>query len=506
VNIHTTTNFACINKLCGFRRPLLFLILLYMTAVLSSCVHKKAQVKPPVSMPGSFSTKGSAVMPEKWWTAFGDAKLNSFMDEALQGNFSIRIAWDKLDQARATAAKEGAPLWPSMDGSAGASRTVRKTNAGRVYTNELSLGLVASYEVDLWGRVRSTHDAARLDVSATKEDLHAAAITVTAEIAKAWYQLIEQEGQLKLLDEQVKTNEKYLEVITLKFRRGQVSATDVLQQQQLVQSTKSERVLVESAIKVLEHQLAILLARPPKSLAVKVPQKLPQLPPLPRTGLPAAWIRRRPDVRAAEIRVQASDQRVAAAIADQYPQLGLAITAETTAEKLRNLFDNWMASIAASLAAPLFDAGLRRAEVERTRAVVSEQLNTYGQVVLTSLQEVEDALSQEAKQAEYLASLRRQLELSGQATDQTLVNYTKGTTDFTRYLTTLLSHQKLQRTHLQAERDLVLYRIDLYRALAGSWALPRPPRAKVSGQKQPDKSPADSRRDDRVKPAGTERS
>ena len=462
---------------------LVCLAMLLPCVALGACARQSVSVQSPVALPGQFSAGGQAVMPQKWWTAFGDSGLNSLVEEALKGNFSLRVAWDRLDQSRAAAAASGAPLWPSLDGSAGASRTVQRSNVTpRTYTTAYSLGLAASYEVDLWGRVRSAYDAARLDASAGSEDVHAAAITLTAELAGTWYQLIEGRGQLELLGEQVATNEKYLELITLRFRRGQASATDVLQQRQLVEQTRGQRVLVESALKVLEHQLSVLLGRSPGTMTPDVPEALPSLPPLPETGLPAEWVRRRPDVRAAELRVRAADRRVGQAVADQFPRLGLAVGAETSAEQIRNLFDNWLASLAANLAAPLFDGGRRRAEVERTRAVLSEQLNAYGHVVVTSLKEVEDALAQEAKQAEYVASLQKQLGLSRESMDQTLDNYTKGTVDFTRYLTTLLAHQRLQRTFLQAERQLVLFRIDLYRALAGSWALPRPVRAEMPGE------------------------
>ena len=452
-------------------------VLLLAAAAGPSCAQRPVELRRPIALPETFSSQGSAAVPAKWWTAFADDGLDGLVDKALTGNFSILIAWDRLDQAKAVAAKSGAAFRPSADGSADFSRTARESfDTDRQYRTGYSLGMLMSYEVDLWGRVRSTYDAARLDACAGTEDLHAAVMTVAAQIARAWYELVEQLGQLALLDEQIETNEKYLEVITLKFRRGQVSATDVLQQRQLVESTKGERVLVESSVEVLEHQLAVLLGGAPGSLSVEVSEELPDLPALPKTGLPAELVRRRPDVLAAEARVQAAESRLASAIADQFPKLGLAISTDTSAERVRSLFDNWAASVAANLVAPLLDGGLRRAEVERTRAVVSEQLNSYGQVVLTSLQEVADALAQETKQSQYVVSLQKQLELSRQSTDQALENYTKGTTDFTftRYLTTLLAHQRLQRTHLQSERRLVQFRIDLYRALAGSWVPERP--------------------------------
>jgi outer membrane protein TolC len=317
-------------------------------------------------------------------------------------------------------------------------------------------------------------------VEATRQDLHAAAITLAADVTRTWLRRIEQRRQLALLDEQIATNEKVLEVITLRFRRGQVPATDVLQQRELVEQRRGERTLVRGRIAVLDHQLAVLVGAAPGTLEAEAPAPLPARPPLPQAGVPAELVRRRPDVRAAELRVQAEDQRVWAALTDQFPRVALSATASTTAAEARDLFDNWLASIAANLTAPLFDAGLRRAEVERTKAVLRERLHAYGQAVLVSLGEVEDALAQEAQQAAYVGSLRAQLDLSRRSAEQTREQYIKGTADFTRYLTTRLSYQGLQRTLLQARRDLLLLRVDLYRALAGGWDLSRPGEASGS--------------------------
>ena len=477
----------------ALRRAGLTLLAAVAAVAIASCAREAMDVRPPVELPAAFSSDGAAAMPETWWTAFGDEQLDALVREALAGNFSLRVAWDRLDQARAIAEASEAPLWPTLDGTAGASRTLQRTPArGRTYATEYSLGVLAGYEVDLWGRIRSTVDAARLDVAASAGDLQAAGITLAAEVAGTWYTLVEQRGQLRILNEQLATNEQYLDVITLRFRRGQASAADVLQQRQLVESTRGDQRLVEAAIAVLENRLAVLLGRTPGALAVAAPDALPGLPPPPAAGLPADWVRRRPDVAAAERRVEAADRRVAAAIADQFPRLGLTVAAETGAEQVRDLFDNWLASLAANLTAPLFDGGRRAAEVRRTRAVVSERLNTYGQVVLESLEEVEDALVQEAKQAAYVASLGRQLQLAKDATDRIRDSYMGTGTDFVRYLTTLLSYQRLQRTHLQAQRDLVAFRIDLYRALAGGWPMTRPTTTTVAGGAETEAPPEET--------------
>jgi len=446
------------------------------TAVLmAGCLWAPQSVDPPVELPAAFSAVGEAPLADRWWRGFDDEVLDDLMAEALAGNFNFLAVWDRLDQVRAVAVRSGADLWPTLDGRAGASRDVARTpQTGRVYDTDYSLGLFAAYEVDLWGRIRATHGAARLDVEASEQNLQAGAISLTASVARTWYLLVEARAQLALVEEQLKINRQYLDVITLQFRTGQTGATDVLQQKQLVERTRSDLIRLRSTRAVLEHELAVLVGKVPGTLEVPPVATLPDLPALPAPGVPVEWVRRRPDVVAAELRVQAADARLAAAVADRFPRLSLSADAVTSGERVRDLFDNWIASLAANLTAPLFEGGRLRAEVARTRAVAAERLHTYGQAVLVSLSEVEDALVQEARQAEYVASLTQQLVLARQAKDQTLEYYTKGTTDFLRYLTALQSYQNLQRQHLAARLDLVLFRIDLYRALAGGWDLPRP--------------------------------
>ena len=450
------------------------LLLCFVSLVMvTSCATPVKDVQVPVPIPENFSGIGNVPLNEKWWRALNDPRLNELIEQALAGNLSIQATWDRLEQARATARKSTADLFPGLEGSGEAARTITSMGGDRTYAGSFSLGLVAGYEVDLWGRIRSSRNAAELDALATAEDLHAAAITLSAEVADTWYGLIEQQGQLKLLEEQIKTNEEYLKIVTLRFRRGQVPATDVLQQRQVLESRKGKKIQVESEVNVLKHQLAILLGKAPGTLDISVGDALPELPPLPETGMPAEWIQRRPDIVSAYLRVQANDQRVAAAIAERFPKISLSASASTSSEQVRDLFDNWLASAAASVVTPLVDGGRRRAEVKRTKAAASESLNSYGQTVLDSLKEVEDALTRESHQQALLASLEKQLKLSRMAADQTRQRYAKGTEDFLPFLTALLNHQALQQTCLQARRELIQFRINLYRALSGSWELQR---------------------------------
>jgi len=426
--------------------------------------------KPPAPPVEAFSSSGKAALPDRWWRSFNDPALDALVERALEGNFSLQAVWERLRQAEASARKAGSDLFPRLDLQAGASHS--RSDAGRVTTSEaFSLGLAASYELDLWGRVRSGRQAAEYKVRASAGDLRAAAVTLSSEIATVWYQLVEQNGQLALLDEQIAAYEQLLELVTLRFRAGKDSVADVLQQRQLLESRRGEKSRALAQAAVLLHQLNILLGISPTADVDVQTAKLPELSPLPETGTPLDLVRRRPDLLSAYDLLQAADRQTAVAVADRFPRLSLSARAETSASHARDLFDNWIANLAANLAAPILDGGARRAEVDRSRAAAAELLAGYRQAVLEAIGEVEDALVQEERQREYLASLQRQLELSERTIERVRDRYIQGVENYQRVLDALLSHQQLQRSRLTAQRGLIDDRISLCRALAGGWEM-----------------------------------
>jgi len=447
-------------------------LLLGMMLVLTACSATPAS-RTAYEPRGSFAASGSEVLPDRWWASFADPVLDVLIERALQDNLSLQSTWDRLDQARALARKADAELWPQLSGEAGAGTTRTRFESRTQTTEQYNLGLTASYEIDLWGRIDSLSKAAELDALASAENLQTAALTLSGRVAATWFQLIEQQEQTRLLGEQIAINQKTLELVTLQFRTGQVGIADLLQQRLVVENRRGERTLAEAQQQVLANQLAVLLGVAPDQASPFPSASLGTLPPLPATGLQSDLVERRPDVRSAWLQVQAADQRVAAAIADRFPRLSLTGRATTSAEEIDNLFDDWLTSLAANLLAPLVDGGRRRAEVDRTRAVASEALHNYGQTVLDALTEVEDALVRERQQQAYLLSLDQQLALSKQATERIRDRYINGAVDYQRVLAAILSEQQLQRTRLAARRGLLENRIDLCLALAGGWDVPR---------------------------------
>jgi len=443
--------------------------------LLTGCSPQVSRQAPPLQPQGGFSGSGQEQLPEQWWMAFEDQTLDSLISRALAGNFSLQTAWDRVDSAYAVARKAGAALVPQVDADIGIGTQKSRINSRTDSSQSYNLGLAASYEVDLWGRIGSITTAAELDAQASTEELQTAALTLSAQVAATWFQLLEQRGQIEILGQQIRTNEKTLEIISLQFRTGQVGIADVLQQRQVVETQRGELALTTSRAQVRQNQLAILLGISPTNFTQATTENLDELPPLPSTGLQSDLIENRPDVRAAWLKLQAADKRVAAAVADRFPRLSLTGRASTTSEEIENLFDDWLASLAANLLAPIIDGGRRRAEVERTESIASEALHQYGQTVLDALLEVEDALTREKRQLEYLISVDRQLELAGQATERIRDRYLNGAEDYQRVLTSLISEQRLQRTRLTAKRELFENRVNLCRALAGGWEMTRQP-------------------------------
>jgi NodT family efflux transporter outer membrane factor (OMF) lipoprotein len=404
-------------------------------------------------------------MPDHWWTAFGDPALNLQVNRALGENFELAVALQRLRAAQALTRREASDLFPDVNGLIVTDNTFGPGPDPRGIT----WGFDASYQVDLWGQIQSRVDAERFRAEATHADYHAVALSLAAEVARTWFSLIEAYAQIKLLDEQVDTNRKGLVAQKLRFESGLIRLPDVLRQEQLVESTLEQAVVVRARVELLEHQLAVLLGQLPQEASFETGFELPDLPPLPSTGLPSELLARRPDVRRDYLALVASDRDLAAAISARYPRLNLTGSIVNAAESAENLFRDWFLSIGSQLVAPLLDGGQRRAEVDRTAAVVNQRFNEYGQTMLVAFREVEDNLASERYQIERIQRLNAQVTLAKQSSDLLLEQYLIGDAAYLDILSAIQAQQRLQRETLSARLDLILIRIGLYLALAGDF-------------------------------------
>ncbi|NJK88227.1 MAG: efflux transporter outer membrane subunit [Myxococcales bacterium] len=440
-----------------------------------SIVHSvDATPPPPVPAYESWSTGTSSVGPdtERWWESFNDPRLTTFVDAALSNNLDLVAAAARLEQARAILRGARAGYFPQVNGTAAGSRSRTNFNLGSgpiaFEQDSFSLQATASYEVDVWGRVAHAAKAANRQFQATREDLRSAAMTVVAQVAATYFEIVEQRATLTLLEEQLEASRTYLELVELRFDQGVSSGLDVFQQRQQLAGTLAAIPPVKARLETLETTLSVLLARPPRSVDVDE-GVLPALPPSPPLGIPATLVQQRPDVRAAELRVVAQDHQLGSAIADRFPRVNLDASLGFRAFDLADLFQQFVWSLGASITGAIFDGGRRNAEVDRNRAILLERLADYGRTILTALEEVEAAIVNEAQQKELIDALELQLDAARSALQEARLRYANGLTDYLPVLTALTQVQELERRLLSAERQMLAFRIQLYRALGGSW-------------------------------------
>ena len=436
---------------------------------LASCqLERSTTSQTALNLPSNFSGSGTEAVGPQWWRAFGDYHLNALESRALAGNFTLESAAQRLRQAEAILKKAQSDLGPKVDGSL--SGTVLEAgNDSR--PGVLGLGLGASYELDLWGRIQSRIAAEKLRTLASGEDYRAAALTLSAEVATTWFRLVEAREQTELIRGQISTNMKVVQSLESRFVEGQGRGVDILRQRQLVEATRERLTVAELLSEVLENQLQILLGRAPGSGGVPSGDRLPGLPASPRTGLPLQLLERRPDVRAAFARIRAADVGVAVAMTERYPRLTLTASTLSSGRSPSALFSDWIAGVGIDLVGPLFDAGERQAEVERTEAVLREAIANYRQVVVVAIGEVENALARERKQLQRIRQLETQLSLAERSSQQLQREFVNGVSEYLEVLTALDDEQELRRTVLSARRELLEYRIALYRSLAGAFTI-----------------------------------
>ena len=442
------------------------------TLVLMGCAVHEEGFEAPLAMPESFvgdaEFEADAPIPDRWWKAFRDPALDDLQERALARNFDLATFRDRLRAARAVIEREESFLFPTIDYSLFGEQTRRDANDFRG-DDRFGASLIGSYEVDVWRRNANLVRSAEFDEAIAREQLAAAAISLSADVALTWYALVEQRGQLAVLEQQIETNEDVLEVVRLRFANGVVRASDVLRQERLLESTREQRAVVRANIEVIEHALLVLMGRSPTEEFASEREELPAVPAYPSIGLPVDLVSRRPDVRSALFAIAAADARVAVAVADRYPSISIGVEAATIEDAFADVFDNWLALLRVDVIGPLFDAGRREAEVDRSRAVKAERINGYAQTVLRAFEQVVNAISVEAGREEQITRIERQLQLAERTSERLNREYLNGDISYIDVLDALTTEQQLQRDLLEARLDRISERINLYRALAGGW-------------------------------------
>lgn len=461
------------------------IVVAILAGVLTGCTMGPNYKRPQVNVPDSYrgtadpATETASLADTKWDALFGDETLNGLIRTALERNFDIRIAAERVQQARSQLGITRADQFPFVDAQAQFS-SVRQSSLGSfrfvpVGTNLSAsftqLGAALSWEVDLWGRLRRLTEAARARYLASEEGRRAVNVALIADVTSAYFQLLEFELELEISRKTRDAAMESLRIVQLRREQGAASGLDVRQAQQLIRTTATQVEAVERGMAQTENLLSFLLGSPPS--AQPRGQRLDQvsLPPEVPSGLPSSLLERRPDIRAAEQNLIAANAQIGAAKALFFPQISLSAFAGGQSRALEQIATApaRVYGLTPNALLPIFRAGQIRNQVRLSEAQQRELLVIYEQSIYNGLREVSDALigysrtrAQRAEQEQLVQALDDTVRLS-------TLRYKGGLDSYLQVL-------DAQRNLFSGELGLAQLRlaerlavVQLYRALGGGW-------------------------------------
>ncbi len=452
---------------------------------LAACAVGPKYQRPPMPAPPAWKTEGpwreaaprDAIPKGTWWEIFHDEELNRYEQQLMAANQSLAAARDRLDQARSLARVASAGLFPTLSADPNASRNRYSRNRPQVSapTPALTQGLyeipfALNYEVDLFGRVRKTLQAANASLQGTAADLQNVQLVLAAELATDYFSLRELDSEYQVVQESVKIQQQGLDLVTHRHDGGIASGLDLAQQQTLLDSTVTQLYLLQQQRAQFEHAIAVLTGNAASAFNVPVAPLRATPPPVP-LGMPSDLLERRPDVATAERAMAQQNALVGVAQTSFYPQFTISGSGGFQSVSLGSLISTpsvfW--SLGGGLLQPIFNGGRNRANLAATKSAYDESVANYRGSVLTAFQQVEDglsglnALSRAAEsQNAAVADARRALDIAND-------RYVGGLTTFLDVITAqsvLLTNRRLS-TQLLGQQ--MVTSVFLVKALGGGW-------------------------------------
>jgi NodT family efflux transporter outer membrane factor (OMF) lipoprotein len=404
-----------------------------------------------------------------WWELFQDPSLNDLAAQVEVSNQNVAAAVARYAQARALVAEQRASLFPTVSLDVGANRSGGGGNTPSRSSYDLGIG--ASWEPDVWGRLRRGVESARAGQQASQADLQAAKLSAQGELTINYLNLRELDAQLALQQQTIEGFESSFRITQNRYNAGIVARTDVLQAETQLANAKAELLTLERQRATLEHAIAVLIGKAPSNFNL-TPRPVWQgvVPDIP-FDVPSTLLQRRPDVAAAERRAAQANEQIGIAQSAYYPSLRLSGSGGLAAASIGDLFSAsalvW--SLGASLAQTIFNAGATGARVEGARAGLDEAAARYRQTVLTAFQQVEDQLVASRILQQQLA-LRQQAAQAANLVEQQVLNrYKAGQVSFTEVVTAQVTAQNARRALVQAQSDRQVAAVALIQALGGGW-------------------------------------
>ena len=436
--------------------------------------------EPQLAVPAGWSAGTGtdamdAVLLARWWHGFGDPVLDRLVADALAANLDLAQARARLREARARRGVAGAALAPSVDASLSGSRSRSSGQSGSGSTRELySAGFDASWELDVFGGLRRSVEAAQADLEASVESLSDTRVSLAAEVALNYIDLRTAEQRLAIAEESIASRGENHQIIRWRQQAGLVSELDLAQATTDLESTRAVLPPLRTAVIEAKNRLAVLLGRNPGELEslVHADRPIPLAAAEIVAAIPADTLRQRPDVRVAERRLAAQTARLGEAEAARYPSFRLSGSLGLEALELDALADRGANthSLFGGITAPVFNAGRIAANIEIQDALVEQARLAYRAAVLAALEEVENALTavantdaRRAKLAEAAAAARTTLAIAE-------YRYASGLADFLSVLDAQRTQLSLDEQLAGSTGELARAQVRLYKALGGGWS------------------------------------
>jgi len=409
-----------------------------------------------------------------WWSTLNDAELDSLVARAVKGNLDLKNARARVREARALRGISKANLFPTLDAAASASkqRSSENSNTGtesKLYTADFDAG----WELDVFGGVRRSVEAAQASFEATQEDLYNVLVSLLAEVALNYVEVRTFQARLAVTEANIKTQQETYDLNQSRYEAGIIDELPVQQSLRILESSRSQIPALKTGLEAAKNRLAVLLGEQPgklhRELAVKRP--IPELPATVVVGIPAETLRHRPDIRRAERNLAAQTARIGVATADLYPKFRLFGTIGLESLSSGDFFE-WASrtwTIGPGVSWNIFHGGAIRQNIEVQTARQEQALIQYEAAVLRALEEVENILVAYAKEQLRRESLAKAATAAQRAALVAQDQYQAGLVDFNNVLDAQRSLLILQDELNQSDGAVITNLVRLYKALGGGW-------------------------------------
>jgi NodT family efflux transporter outer membrane factor (OMF) lipoprotein len=447
---------------------------------LTACAVGPDYIRPDVETPATFKELEGWKQAEprdlnargEWWSIYNDPSLNALTEQVSLSNQNLIEAEARFRQAQALVRSTRSEFFPAISGdvSETRSRSSSSSASSRGQTTNRALSLNASWELDVWGRIRRAVEADEASAQASAADLEAARLSIQAELAQNYFRIRALDTQKQLFDQTVVAFERSLQLTKNRYAAGVVARVDIVQAETQLKNAMAQAFDIRLDRAQTEHAIALLIGKPASTFSL-APASLSAIPPVVPAGVPSALLERRPDIAGAERRVASANAEIGVAKAAYFPQLTLSATGGFQSSSVVNwlTWPNRFWSVGPALAATLFDGGRRRAQTDQAIASYDATVAAYRQTVLTGFKEVEDNLAalrileeESQVQAEALQAARQSVEL---VTNQ----YKAGTVSYLNVITAQAIALSSERTAVDLLNRRLAASVLLIRALGGGW-------------------------------------